>query len=415
MVFIFWVKHDECKSTPLFFQKYQINNTAINTGVFRMIQESNPIDFYSLCTYSYSISILQTIFVLLPVPLFYFTPMENLEQLISTFSDKHAADFKKVLSLSSQPSQFILLFDLLWNKTHSSNEEIAIAIYGAANMESYYSLRKRLLEKVEDFLKSVELKEDPSGTAEVVGELLLALRALRFQKSSLALGYLKSAEKYARQTLQPNLLDQALFLEVKHAEKLNLSASDAIESWEENALRLQAFRKMEMTYSRIREEMSIAKTTGNTPDVERIIKNVFAELHIGTDEANNPEFMLRLVQAGRSVYVSVKDYKKIHPFVEKIYLRLKKANAFGPTHAASELEFIFILAHCYYRNRKFSDAQKILSDMESCIKANKGVAMAVEPRFISLKAAILCATGKNKNAIQLVETALAENLGAKDP
>jgi tetratricopeptide (TPR) repeat protein len=248
-----------------------------------------------------------------------------------------------------------------------------------------------------------------------VGELLLALRALRFQKSGLALDYLRSAEKCARQTLQPNMLDQALFLAVKHADKLNQPASEAIERWEENAPKLQVFRKMEMTYSRVREEISIAKKAGITPNVERIIKDVFMELHIGTDQSNNPEFMLRLVQAGRSVYVSVKDYKKIHPFVEEIYLRLKKANAFGPTHVACELEFMFILAHCYYRNRKFSDALKVLSDMETCIKNNKGVAMAIESRFISLKAAILSATGKNKNAIQIVETALAEKLPARDP
>ncbi len=329
------------------------------------------------------------------------------------FSTKNIVDFKKTLSTSKKPNHSVELFELLLASCGESHEEFAIAIFGKADMIKYYALRKRLLAKVEAFLKAAEMKEDPQRFAEITGEIFLAQRSIRFQKNDMALQYLKSAEKMARDAKLPGLLDQILFLGVKHSEDFNQPTGKAIESWEENSISLASLRKLEMTFNRIREEIDRIKREGQTPNVELIINEVFHELKIKRSEASNPEFMLTLVATGRSVYASVKDYAKIQPFVDKIFNRLKRANAFGPTHVACELEFLFILAHCSYRNRKFADAQKTIDEIDRIMRNNKGVILWLVPKIVALKAAILCAQGQNNLSIRIVERWL-DNSEARD-
>jgi hypothetical protein len=151
------------------------------------------------------------------------------------------------------------------------------------------------------------MKEDPQRIAEITGEIFLAQRSIRFQKNDIALQYLKSAEKMARDAKLPGLLDQILFFGVKHSEHFKQPTDKAIESWKENSISLAALRKLEMTFNRIREEIAGIKREGQTPNVERVISEVFHELKIKRSEANNPEFMLTLVSTGRSVYASVKE------------------------------------------------------------------------------------------------------------
>ncbi len=341
--------------------------------------------------------------------------MELIEQHLVTFSPKDFTDFKKQHESTSQSKLELRLFELLAEQSGESHEQLSSRLYGAPNLGGYYNVRKRLYKKIIQYIRSIEVIEDTTFNGLVLEYLILANRMIRYKNAAATLYYLKLAEKKARSNGQLAMLDQILFLMVKHADWLKLPLSPILEKWEKNAKALATFRKLEITLSRVRIALDESKLSGIPMDADKVIADVFAQFKITAKVETNPLFMLRLASIVRSAYISVKDYKRIEPFIEKSYNCLKKAGAFTEFHRHCEFEFTLMLAHTYYRNFKFKEAQALIGQMEILMQQDKSVAVGHLQRFISLRAGIASYSGDNISAIIQIEKALKGKVARLDP
>ena len=290
--------------------------------------------------------------------------MQPLDCLLATLSPKNRTDFKKWIVAQGHSKKDLKLFDVLIKYSHLTPAALVRKVYRAPKMEAYTSARRRLHAKLIDFLIIVETNDDISQAGRTAGLLLIALRCMRHKQESATVHYLKLAEKLAREAKQLGLLDQILYLHIKHSEHLNQDVSEMILRWEENTRDLQSFRQIEIAFAEIRSQLRKAKQEGKVMNVDTIIHDVFNRFKITRQQASDPDAMLRLIGIGRAAYISVKEYRKLEPFIERFYFRFKKAGVFVPSLAHCELDYLYLLAHTYYRNCKFDKAQLFLDQME---------------------------------------------------
>lgn len=332
--------------------------------------------------------------------------MQPLDHLLATFSPKNVVDFKNWVKTQGHSQQDSKLLSALVNHRHRGSAYVINKVFESGSREAYSSARRRLYPKVVDFLIALESHDDPSQVNRIVGYLLLVLRCLNYKQEPGAIFYLAQAEQLALEGKQLGLLDQILYLRVKNAERLNFNVREAVAAWEENNKNLQSFRRIEIAFAEIREELKSAKKEGKHLNVDTIIHDVFNRFNVTREDAADPEFMLRLIGIGRAAYISVKAYKKIEPFIERFYFRFKKANAFGPGLASCEIEYLYLLAHTYYRNRNFYSAFQCIDQIEKILTTHKSLAHQYRPKVMSLKAGVHSYNGTNSEAITIAQKAL---------
>ncbi len=334
--------------------------------------------------------------------------MDILNPLISTFTPKNITEFRNQLS-HSPSDNYLELFDLMQAYPNATVEELAPRFKKSITQTACYSLRARLLTKVIIFLFTKEIEEDTSRWCQVLGYLILFTRLMRYQKYEVAGEILKSAEKQAEENNHFSLLDQVLYFKTKFFEKLKINYSFVRKKLVKNSELVHSFRKLELTYSDTKEQLANAKRDGIPLDAEAIIDATFGDYKTSRTEANNPELMLRLCTIARNAYISVKNYKKIEPFISRIYNRLEEARRFEPASLHCHAEFLMMLAHIEYRNRKFSASSEKLVKIELLSAGNPFLMQEHWSKFVALEAGVASYTGENQRAIKIVEKSLKDD------
>jgi tetratricopeptide (TPR) repeat protein len=334
--------------------------------------------------------------------------MDILNPLISTFTPKNTTEFRNQLS-NSPSDNFLELLDLIQANPKASAEELCTKFSKPITLRAFYSQRTRLSAKVVVFLFTKEIEEDTSRWCQVLGYLILFKRLMRYQKFEAAGEMLKHAEKGADENNHFSLLELVLALKVKYFEKLKINYKVAREKLKRNTGLLMSFRKLELTYSDLRNQLAEAIQNGNPLDAEATIDNTLGDYQSSEIEANTPEFMFRLCTIARNAYISVKNYKKIEPFISKIYNRLDKACRFELSTVHCQAEFLMLLAHTEYRNRKFSQVGERLNKIELITDKHPFVMDEHWSKFVALQAGVASYTGENKEAIKIIEKALKDD------
>jgi len=334
--------------------------------------------------------------------------MDNLETVISLLSKKDMNSFVVYLQEQKVMRKDLMLLRLLSAEQTLSTAVIVKRIYGEQNNNAYHSLRKRLLNQLASFFLRQSVYGEPNELNQALSTLRIGKQMLEKNIPTVAAYYLKRAETIAIRNQQPDVLDRIYNFLISHSEELNVSIEDVASKWQLNTVQLQKHQKLNIAYAIIRKQLAAARSSGTTLDPELIIDSVFNDFEITSDQANNPVFMHRLVSMARSAIISTKDYHRFEPFLIRIYSRLKRVNAFGRKDSEFELGFIFMIAHVYYRNRKFIEMREWLEKMNSILPTRDFKNSEYYPKYVALSAALYCFTGKNEQAIVLVKSTLQD-------
>lgn len=332
--------------------------------------------------------------------------MDFLEQTIAFMSTAERVDFKNFLQKQKQSRKDLKLFELLSDAEKMKPRELVSKLYSPINMNAYHSLRKRLMKLLFEFTVLKRLQADGSEASTVMGMISMSQFMLEKNAPQVASYFISKAELMAAKNNQYNLLDNIYNIQIANADEMNLNLENIIPKWQTNTSRYQAHQRLNIAYAIIRDQLSEARKEGTTLDPGKIIEGVFRDFEITVNEANNPAFMHRIVAMTRSAIVSTKDYHRLEPFIVRIYTRMKKANTFLKTNKEHELGFLYMIAHVYYRNRKFQDATLWLKNMEELLPTRSFKSSLYYIKYIALQAAVASYSGNNKLAIDIMKNGL---------
>lgn len=334
--------------------------------------------------------------------------MESLEQIIASLNKDEKKEFRQYLGRKHSDRKDLKLFEILSQGLQMEAREIAESLYQPVNMNAYHSLRKRLTAALSDYLTWKLSSLSADGQLTVQG--LISLARFMGEKSAWEVSayFIRKAESAAKKKRDFETLNSIYHYQVAHADEMDLNPQDIIRLWEQNSRHYALIQRLDMAYAIMRKKLSNARRKGTTLNPQEIMNSAFSDFAITSEEQNNAAYMLKVTALVRSAVISSKDYYRFEPFVAGIYNALKQVGAFDREKPEVEIAFQYMMAHTCYRLRKFPETNAHLESMQSIVGAREFRKSRYYPKYIALQAAIASFSGRNAEAIGIMQAALGD-------
>jgi hypothetical protein len=322
--------------------------------------------------------------------------MDYLESSISLMDEPTKKSFRAYLQRVKLSERTLQLFDLISSNPETDGPTLAQKLYKPINLNAYHSLRKSLLAQIEEFVTLREITNTEHNPQRV---LSMAKYFLENNDRESSTSYLKKAALLAEKNHDYQMLDAIYLLQIDKAHELQIDPELVIEKWGQNKSKLVLQQRLSVANSILRKKLSEARKSGTTLDPQEITDEVLQLFDLRGDEALIAEFMLKAVQMIRSAVVSSKDYSRFEPFIRRVYQQLESAGAFTKQNENTRQQFIYMIAHTFYRTRKLKESNALLESISNYSNTLKS-------RFVQLNAAVLSFSGNNERGIEILRSAL---------
>ena len=293
--------------------------------------------------------------------------MDGLKEIITSLDEAQQKEFIYFIQRNKYKKgrKDLLLFNLL-KQPKAINQKDIITDLKTPNANGYHTIRKRLFNHLADFMIMKSVSSDASTKSHVNG--LMAVINYLFDKNLdyYAWKYLDVAEKLALQHHYYDQLNSIFLLQIEKSPSNELIKLDKIiEKYQENKKHLELSERIKIAYSKIQNEYNFQKTKGITPDFEQLTLSILDQLKININVLQNPYILLEFTRITRAIALIKKDFLALEKFVLKNYNLCLKSNKELTTEVQGE--FLYIVSHTTYRNKKFLDSIKALEELSNLI------------------------------------------------
>lgn len=322
--------------------------------------------------------------------------MDHLETALASMDESMIKGLKTYLLRVKGSERTTKLMDLLRSRPESSGPELAALLYQPVNLNAYHSLRKSLMAQVEEFIALRQIIREGNNPNRV---LAISQFFIENNDISAAAAFIKKATTLAEKNRDYTMLGSLLLLQIERAHELQLDPQQLIQRWEQNRNKRALQEKLIVAQSLLKRRLSDARKAGTILRPEEIVDEVFKTFNLKAEEALDAGFTLSITQMIRSAVVSSKEYSRFEPFVTRTFQRLEQAGAFGKQNEHVRQQFVYIIAHTYYRTRQLHETIKWLDRIQEPLPT-------VHSRFFQLRAATLSFSGHNDQGIEMLSAAL---------
>ena len=335
--------------------------------------------------------------------------MRVLQQLIEQMSPSEQKEFRQVLLRTGRIGhrKDVDLFDALIHDDRNKKNAPFFGLYKKEEYNAYHSLRKRLIKQLEQFLAYSDMVDRNTDELSAENRIRMARYAMDKDAHELAFHYLEAAEELAGKKGEWELLDTVYQQMIRHSMVFGLHLDDVLKKWEANKERIALNEKLMVASSLIQQKLHDARQRGTTLQLQEITNLTLRRFKIEKEAWTQPRFMLTIASMIRSAVISTRDYYRFETYVERMYNALKKSKSMGRDELEIELNFLYMLAHVQYRNRKFSKCIQSLEQINELTTGQRTPhSRLFRSRYILLRAAVDSYTGNNEAAIQHLVSAL---------
>ena len=332
--------------------------------------------------------------------------MDLLESLILCLDDEAADRLHAFIQTQRRSEREAVLLRLMREHPAERPKTLAAKLYQPVNMNAYYSLKKRLLNKTINYVAAQRIHTDSASPDALVALVLVARWLIDHNQPAAALFFLKKAEAEAAALKRYALLENIYLIYIDHAGLLHINAAEVCARWEVNAHAYTTFRKLKIAAALIHDQFEAVRESGFPPEPDAIIQPVLKAIQITSEEANNPNFQLTLATIIRRAYASVKRYEPVERFVSRVYRRLVQTQAFTPAQADVQAQFLYMQTHALYRIRSFARCLEVVAELQAVIARQSGKWHPLWARSVMLEAAVYAYTRRNERSIALLEDCL---------
>lgn len=338
--------------------------------------------------------------------------MDKLTESLELLHPSEEKDFRLFLQRTSlrKDTQILTLFRSIQKGEVKRGKAGMRTLYEIDNMNAYHSVRKRLLRQLHRYLVIRRIETDQTDAASIMGLITVAGFYIERSAFELASGVLEQAREKAEKSARFDLLDNIYYQQIQYAQELGLDVQQISMRWQQNKKQSLLAEKISIAHAIMRKKLQEARLRGAVLNIEDMTHEVLIDFELEDESQHNVSFMYGICSLIRSAIISSKNYVHFATFVSRQYRRLQRDGALERSSPLVVLGFQYMVAHAYYRNRRWVEAISVLEEMETIIGSKSGQQIRQYfPRYILLKAAVFSYTGENKVAVKMLTDALKQS------
>lgn len=334
--------------------------------------------------------------------------MDLICEIIDTLSHEERKEFRSFLSRyrNRKERKDEELFAALSKPGKVRREEIIHKLYrGAQNLNAYHATRKRLLRQLMEFIQLKKRRGE--NVSEGYIENLVSMSGYMFEeaKPEAAWSLLRQAEELALKSESYRILNNIYSIQVEHSQSEHAPDLRQVLDNKKKYQRLALEDDQANTaYHLIRYELNRSLSTGDSIDISKIIKTVLQEYNLTEIAAERPRVMYNIIAITRSAVLAGKEFFRFEPYIIERYKEMESKGVFNKYNHFYKLSLLYMIAHVLYRNKKFKESEEHLGIMhQNMLEYNKSHFVLFFTRYHLLLAAVYNYSGRNKQAIELLE------------
>ncbi len=333
--------------------------------------------------------------------------MDSLVELAHALNPDEHKVFRASMKYGKIKTKEAVLYDAMRLREDWAKGELMSVVYkDATNISAYHRVRDRLRLKLVEFLAVRRIQKKMLNGSLSRQKLVAAGELLDRHYWTAADKLLKDALIEANEDHNCQLVRDILVLQLDFVHRLDLQIDDIKKQLEDNAKELADMDAVRVIAAETKLDGLEKKTLGIISDPEQVVNLVMDKFKMKRSLQKNAYFMLRLLEAIRVASLSAKQYIAYLPYLERKYHSLKEDKAFVGEHAWCEIYYIYMIAHARYRKLHFIQALELLDQLSDMLISQGLERHPLMPRIVAMRSSILCFTGKNDEAILMLEAAL---------
>ena len=317
--------------------------------------------------------------------------MKFIEEILSNFEHEKVIRFKKSIlntGNNNQGKELEIIDQILSGNNISSK-----------NKNAYHSNRKRLTNKLIDFLFSEDVSHQTTYHTTINKWNEVALYLFKNNMAKQAWFLLYKSEKTA--------IKHELYIELHQTYLMQIACilceyappiSEVIEKMNDNKKWVELDEKMVVSSKIIELELQKVILTSDGHQFEEALQKVSKTLKLEEGIISNPKFAFQFLSITRSIAKAQKTYYQFVPFVIQTYTTLLQNKVFESSPYKAEI--LYMICHALYRTRNFTLLQKYIVDFEQAISLSNTTHL--QSKLVFIKAFLHCFTSNLEDAISLL-------------
>lgn len=257
--------------------------------------------------------------------------------------------------------QNIKLFKLL-----ETDDIIAInKIYGTNNA-AFHALNKRLYDNLVAFMANRTFVNNTGEAHEVLRLLVVSRLFLEHKLTKTAFKCLARAEVKALDLEHFSLLNEIYHTQIQYAHLQPAQNLDAlIEKFNVNTKKLRREEQLNVGYALLRRELTDIVHKGKVIDFREFIMGTVNRLGISLNEALTFKSLYQILFIANEYASLNSNFTLVEPFVQKSYNFIAGKEDMAGKQLYYHIYILYFMANIYFRNRKFSESEAVLTIMYS--------------------------------------------------
>jgi hypothetical protein len=328
--------------------------------------------------------------------------MDHIRDILLTFSEKEKTEFRHFLLRQKHNEQRkdLQLFNEL-SQTEIPQKKLA----KRKGTDAYHSVRKRLMKHLADHIVLRQLNDESTDTGSITG--LLSIARYLFEKGMPENGwkYLRKAEHQALQNDRYDLLLTVYMNMIDHAHHSRDYALDEILQRMEACKKLQEEdERLIIATAHIRRKLNELKSGTGISSFPKFVEDIIEQYKLHEVLSTRPKHLIQLMEIVRSTYLALRDLSNFEPLVKEKFIQFENSGVESAQKDIIRIQFLYMIAHCLFHNRKFEECLVYIEALDEQLKKTGGkFERNYLPRSLSVKCSILSLSGKNEEAIALLE------------
>jgi len=333
--------------------------------------------------------------------------MDYLSSLAVVLEKNQQQEFRNKLrkeSRSDEPLD-LKLFDLLLD---DSVDDPGEKLYKKKGDPAYHTLRKRLSQKLIDFIVLKRMEVDKTSTGAIMGIISLAEHFIDQGLVEQGWYYLNKAEERAEEGEYFDLLNRIYLNKIEQFNQASGEDLNEIIRKKQRSKKLQdEDERVVIACSLIKNELRKTIMEGRDVNFDDVTSLILTSYDLNDAVIERPRVLFNILTISRSVILAKKDFHSFEPYIIEKYQEVLRREGFRRKDLFYELSILYMIAHVLYRNRKFEEAKHYLNTLtdKSSTPGSKHFRQFYA-RSVMLMAAILSYSGELKEAIEVLQTAI---------
>ena len=327
--------------------------------------------------------------------------MSSINELISLLSAAERRSFVSYLSSRNKrhDTRNIDLFKALIDE----REEV---IKNKIGSNAYNVLKKRLYDRLVDFISTRSLQTEVSTEIEIIKRLLLARKLFAYSKYKLAFKTLHKLEAEAIEINHFTLLNEIYHTLIEHSHhELSQDQSILFEKLAVNNTNFIEQEKLNMVYASVRKAYSEAERDGSPVELAILLDSNYTKYNISDQRGYSFQSLFQFALIADIAGAHKRNYHEIELFFVDKIKQLQGGAEDTEKMLIYHIDLLYSVAYIYFRKKEFNLSMAYLDDMRAQMERfDKKYYQNSYIKLTTLRALNLNYTGNHELAAQELDS-----------